>query len=171
MLKHLNDDPEPSLGDFDELGVTRYFGRGDMSGKNLLSGWAEPETNHNWNEGPEAILLLRLPELPEEPCTLAIEGRPYIATGLPRQDITLFVNGYRISFWRLLSADRIRLEAEIEPEMWLNRRGGALARCVWHLPDSTRPIDISDAQDERQIGFCFQSLLLQPRRPRLARMP
>jgi len=165
MLKQSNDEPKPMTSeDFDELGVTRFFGRGDIGARNLLSGWAEAEDNHNWNDGPEAALVMTLRQRPEESCLLSVEGRPFLAPGVPRQDVTLFVNGFRVAFWRLGAGETVILEAEIEPEMWLIRRGGALARCAWHLPDSTRPRDISGVQDQRQLGFCFQSMTLWPRR-------
>jgi hypothetical protein len=165
MLKQLNHQLGPfQPGDFEEPGVTRYFGLGDIGGKNLVSGWAAPEANHNWNDGYEATLLIALKERPETTCRLSIEGRAYIAVGLPRQDVLLYVNGFRAGFWRLTNIERCALEAEIEPEFWLNRRGGAVAKCVFHLPDSARPIDITDIQDHRRIGFCFQSMTVQTER-------
>jgi hypothetical protein len=165
MLKQLNDELKPLTNDFDEPGVTRFFGLGDIAAKSLLSGWAAPEDNHNWNDGLDAALLISLRQRPDDTHVLAVEGRPFITAGLGRQDVTLFVNGFRVGFWRLTDGANCRLEAELEPEVWMIRRGVAVAKCVFHLPDSTRPSDISSVQDHRQIGFCFQSLTIQPRRP------
>jgi len=165
MLKRLSDGPSLIQNiEYDEPGVTRFFGIGDIGAKNLISGWAAPEQNHNWNDGVEATLLLTLPARPDDICTLAVEGRAFVSAGVAKQDVSLFVNGYRAGFWRLTNEERFTLEAEIEPEMWLDRRSGALAKCVWHLPDSTRPSDISKVQDHRRIGFCFQSMTVLPRR-------
>ncbi len=70
--------------------------------------------------------------------------------------MTLYVNGFRVAFWRIYDMDKKILQAEIEPEYWLSRHGGAYAKCVWHLPNSVRPSDLTDADDQRQIGFCFR---------------
>jgi len=148
-----------------EFGITRFFGLGDIAGRNLASGWAVPEEKHNWNDGLEASLTLTISETPTAPCVLSIEARPHLAPGLDHQDVTFYFNGYRIGFWRLNHLSGVILEAEIEPEFWLTRGSGAFARCNWHLPDSVIPSEVTSIRDDRQLGLCFQSMTLtRPRR-------
>jgi hypothetical protein len=147
-----------------ELGLTRFFGAADLGAANLSHGWASPEPAHNWNEGFDASLILKLETPPEQVCLLTIEAKPHLAAQLTRQDVTFYFNGLRLGFWRLETPALAALEVEIEPEYWLKRAGETLGRCTWHLPDSTRPSDISDQQDERLLGLCFQTLTLS-RRP------
>jgi hypothetical protein len=93
---------------------------------------------------------------------LTIEGSPYLAAGYPRQTMTLYVNGLRIAYWSLAENRPYTLAATIEPEQWLQRDDGCQLNVVWHLPESVKPIDIGDAQDHRQLGFCFRSLAVEP---------
>ncbi len=144
-----------------ELGITRLFGRADIGTKGLTEGWSACEDGHNWNDGPDTKLTLSTESVPTEPVVLAIEGLPYLATGVKRQRITLYANGYRVGFWSLAENKIHTLQALIEPEQWLSRDGRGLLKLVWHLEDSVKPIDIGDAQDHRQLGFCFRSLSLE----------
>lgn len=140
------------------IGLTRAFGLGDLSTQALLSGWAVPEENHVWNDGIDASFVVWMKTLPSRKLLMKIEGVPYAPQDGTHQDITLYFNGYRVAFWRLYGMDKTFLEVEIEPEYWLARLGGAYAKCVWHLPTSLRPSDVTGADDKRQIGFCFQAL-------------
>lgn len=152
-----------------DLGLTFFFGRGGMTEKNLLDGWALPEENHNWNDGFEASLAVALPALPDTTCILQTEVRPHLGAGVTRQDVTLYFNGYRLGFWRLDSLEAGRLEAEIEPEYWLKRSGGVFGKCTWHLPDSIRPREIANTQDDRLLGLCFRSITIARKTPNLRR--
>jgi len=143
-----------------EVGLTRTFGLGDLSNHILLSGWAAPEDNHVWNDGIDASFSICLKSMPLKPLLMKLEGLPFVARDLTHQDITLYFNGFRVAFWRLYQMDKTFLEAEIEPEFWLARNGGAFAKCVWHLPGSMRPSDVTGADDKRQIGFCFQAMTI-----------
>ena len=142
-----------------ELGVGRLFGEGDLGRHGLLSGWAAPEEGHVWNDGPEAVLRLRTSR-PRAPCTLSFEGEPFLGKGCTRQDVVLYLNGFRVGFWRLAEPRTYRLAATIEPEHLFERDGAAVARCVWHLPDSVRPATLGRGTDTRELGFCFRTLTL-----------
>jgi hypothetical protein len=143
-----------------EIGVTRTFGLGDLSKYMPLTGYAAPEENHVWNDGAEASFVVTMQSIPTEQVILKVEGLPFVAEDLKSQDITLYFNGYRVGFWRLNAMDKTFLAAEIEPEYWLARDGGAYGKCVWHMPGSMRPSDVTGADDQREIGFCFQSIAI-----------
>jgi hypothetical protein len=124
----------------------------------VLTGYAAPEENHIWNDGFEASFVVTMHNMPTEQVILKVEGLPFIAEDLKSQDITLYFNGHRVGFWHLSAMDKAFLIAEIEPEYWLARHGGAYGKCVWHMPGSMRPSAVTGADDEREIGFCFQSI-------------
>ncbi len=156
-LEHL-----PRLGnipDF-ELGITRFFGQGDLNDKHFDYGWAVPEENHSWNDGIDASFIISLKSRPTHPCSLKIRGIPYLTDNIRNQDITLYVNGYRAGFWRLDARQTYLLVAAIAPEYWADRNGRGFAQCIWHIPGSARPSDTSGINDQRQLGFCFQEITL-----------
>jgi hypothetical protein len=145
--------------DMAEPGVTYFFGAHGLGGAALLQGWAEPEANHNWNDGLETTLAIQLPQRPGL-IVLKVTGRPFLAPAVNHQDITLYMNGFRLGFWRLDRLENTQIEALIEPEFWLDRQGNAYGRLTWHLPQSTTPSRITGVEDSRQLGFCFQSFTL-----------
>ncbi len=144
-----------------EPGVVRLFGLVDIARQGLLAGWADPEEGHLWNDGNEAALLLAT-RAPVSRLGLLLGVEPYVSRARPAQEVTLFGNGLRIGHWRLMQRVEVTLSAALEPEWWLSRGGGALMRLGLYLPNSTRPRDIADGPDGRELGLCLRSLCLQP---------
>jgi hypothetical protein len=148
-----------------ECGLVRCFGTGDIGQAGLAQGWAAPEDAHNWNDGPEAVLLLTT-AVPSSPCLLVVEGAPLIVPSRQRQDITLYANGIRLGFWRLTNARNIQLRVTIEPEHVLTRDDAdgplGVLHLAFHLPDSLRLSAIQAEGDDRELGFCFRTLALLP---------
>ena len=144
-----------------DLGIARSFGTRDMGASGLVSGWSEPEEGHVWNDGFDCVLQFAAPSL-RKPCRLSFEGQPFIGKDCPRQDVVLFINGFRAGFWRLEESRLYTLAADIEPEHLFQRQGHTVGKCTWHLPDSVRPIDHGLGDDSRMLGFCFRSIALVP---------
>jgi len=143
-----------------ELGVTRFFGKGDIGSSGLKTGWATPEDAHSWNDGVQAVMELNT-ETSAQPCAIEFEGRPFVNELCPTQEITLYCNGFLTGFWKLQQAKSYSLSAIIEPEQILMRDGGAFARLIWVLPNSTKPADINMNNDGRRLGFCFHALTIR----------
>ena len=139
------------------MDLTRFFGLGNEPDR-LLFGWASPEDNQNWNDGPEVGYRLQLTSPPREACVIRVEGAPFIEGQANRQTVTLYVNGLRLGWWSLTDARRVVLEARIEPEQWLIRDGMAIGDVRWHIPQSVSPSELGIGADERQLGFCFMSI-------------
>jgi len=142
-----------------DIGVVRCFGSGDVRDAGMIRGWAAPEDSHSWNDGPEAVLMLATAR-PDFSCALVVEGAPLIVPARKRQDVTLYVNGLRLGFWRLTEAKNTPLEVLVEPSHWLTRGDAAVLTLAWHLPDSLRLSTIEPADDDRELGFCFRTLAL-----------
>lgn len=143
-----------------EPGVIRLFGAADIGTRGMVSGWSEPEDGHNWNDGEEAIYALAVGQ-PLRRMMLTILAEPYVTRARPTQDITLFGNGFRLGFWRLGTRVETMLMVVIEPEWWLLRGNRGLMRLTLHMPHCTRPKDINDGQDGRELALCCRSLCLR----------
>jgi hypothetical protein len=143
-----------------ELGVTRYFGKGDIGSSGLKTGWAIPEEAHSWNDGVQAVMELST-EAAAEQYTIEFEGRPFVNELCPTQEIAMYCNGFLTGFWKLHEAKSYSLSAIIEPEQILSRDGGAFAKLIWVLPNSVKPADIKLNNDGRRLGFCFHALTIR----------
>lgn len=140
-----------------ELGVTRLFGDCDLGSTGLISGWATPEQAHCWNDGVDTTFEFEVMETSGS-FTLTFEAEPFLNERCPSQDVCLYVNGFRIGFWRLKEAQTYQLCAPIEREQLFDRAGMMTAKCVWHIPNSARPLDIGLGADIRELGLCFRSM-------------
>jgi hypothetical protein len=147
------------VDDMWEIGATRLFGNFDLSSTGLVSGWSKPEDPHIWNDGPECVL--RIVTEPVKPALrISVEGTPFIGGRCTSQDVTLYVNGMRLGFWRLHESKSYVLSATIEPEQIFERNGEAVLTCAWHLPTSVSPLELGLGKDTRELGFCFRSVTL-----------
>jgi hypothetical protein len=144
-----------------EIGLVRCFGVAEINLAGLVSGWAAPEDGHSWNDGPEVVLAVRA-QRPRGRTILAIEGVPLIVPACPKQDITLYINGWRLGFWRLTQANSVRLQVLVEPTHWHGHGADGLLVATWHLPDSLRLSTLTSDGDDRELGFCFRTLALLP---------
>jgi hypothetical protein len=142
------------------LGIQRLFGTCDIRTAGLGRNWATPEEGHVWNDGPNASFFVSS-DMPKGRCLLGFEGEPYIRPGCSKQDITLYVNGLRLGFWRLTDTVSYQLLAPVEPEQWLARGKEGLLHIIWHLPDSIQPASLGDGEDRRELGFCFRSFTVR----------
>jgi hypothetical protein len=143
---------------YDQVDMTRFFGVGNANGERLLSGWAPPEQNQNWNDGSEVAYLLNVSPAPREACIIRVEGVPFIHNHVPRQTVAMYVNGLRLGGWSFHAPSRVVIEARVEPEQWLIRNGVAVGRVSWHIPHSVSPHQLGIGSDERELGFCFVSI-------------
>jgi hypothetical protein len=143
-----------------EIGTTRLFGNYDLGSAGMLSGWAPPEDPHNWNDGPEASLQVILSGAVRRALKITIEGSPFIGGNTTFQDLTLYVNGARIGFWRLTQSKSYTLTAVVESEHLFERGSNTVLNCAFYLPMSVKPADISLGKDTRALGFCFRSIAI-----------
>lgn len=142
-----------------EIGTTRLFGNFDLGTAGLISGWSAPEDPHIWNDGPEAVMQI-MTEPVRRTLRITLEATPFINSMVPSQEVTLYVNGARIGFWRLRDSKSYLLSATIEPEQIFERDGKALLTCSFHIPKSVKPVDIGAGKDGRELGLCFRSITL-----------
>jgi hypothetical protein len=142
-----------------EPGLTRSFGEPDIGPDVLSSGWSFPEEGHAWNDGIEAALTLAVPRLTSA-CEISFAGEPFLNGTCEVQNMTLFVNGFRIRSWRLNEKKSYLLTAPIEPEQIFHRENTSYLKCVWYLPDAVRPSALGVNSDDRELAFCFRYLTI-----------
>ncbi|HTH99301.1 MAG TPA: hypothetical protein VL752_00015 [Acidisoma sp.] len=142
-----------------EIGTTRLFGNFDLGTAGLISGWSAPEDPHIWNDGPEAVMQIVTGPV-RRTLRVTVEAIPFISGNVTSQDVTLYVNGSRIGFWRLQESKSYLLSGMIEPEQIFERDGKALLTCSFHLPKSAKPVDVGAGKDSRELGLCFRSITL-----------
>lgn len=142
-----------------EIGTTRLFGNFDLGTSGLISGWSAPEDPHVWNDGPEAVMQI-VTDPAHRTLRLTVEAIPFISGRVTSQDVTLYINGARIGFWRLRDSKPYLLSATIEPEQIFERDGKALLTCAFHIPNSAKPVDVGAGKDTRELGLCFRSITL-----------
>jgi len=146
----------PTVLQISEIGVVRQFGVLDIGDAGLVSGWSTPEEAQTWNNGHEAILECSVPYL-SEGCRVEVAGMPFFCEGTSHQDVYLYINGFRIGFWRLDRYVQHTLTAMVEPEQIFLRGDHSVLKCVWFFPDAVRPADRGLGADQRQLAFCFNS--------------
>jgi hypothetical protein len=143
-----------------EPGVKRSFGLRDVGAHGLISGWATPEDEHIWNDGPTADLAIGTKSARSD-YRLEIQGRPFLAPGCDSQDVTLFANGLFVGYWQLREAKPYVLAAKIENGMFHKKAGLDVLKLTWLVPKSCRPSELRLGDDHREIGLCFQNITLR----------
>lgn len=142
-----------------EAGIQRLFGLGDIGRSGLVSGWSAPEDSHIWNDGFDAVLAVSVPNAGRAMRILAV-GEPFVTHLVPVQDLTLYANGFRLGFWRMIARQVSTIDAVIQPFQMHSERETAQLVFTFHLPLSVRPAEFADSADERLLGFCFRTLTL-----------
>jgi hypothetical protein len=145
---------------FCEVDMPRQFGSADLRTAGMVSGWAEPEEGHNWNNGKETAYGIAT-EAPVPRLTLEIVGQPYITQLRPAQEMTVYGNGFRLGYKRMSSQGDVLLSILLLPQWWFVEGHRATMHLVFHLPLSIRPKDVGDSEDGRELAFAFQSLCLR----------
>ena len=120
-------------------------------------GWSEPEDAETWMVGTSGTLVVPRPAA-AVPHLLVLHLRPHVQHGrLPLQRLRVLVNGIFVAAFTLTDATTVRA-CEI-PAAAL--RATPLMIC-FQTPDATRPSDISDSSDRRQLSVAFSALRLYP---------
>ena len=140
-------------------GTTRHFGLRDIGETGLLSGWAQAEHGHAWNDGIDATMLVSLPHHPGA-LVLELEVEPFVTPHNPIQDLTLFASGARAGFWRVGKRQVTRICTWLDPLWWRVEPNGVSMRLVLHMPLSVSPQDLGTCNDLRQLGFNYRSITL-----------
>lgn len=128
-----------------------------------LHGWSAPEREFTWSIGPECGLAFPVPDAPHG-CFIEIVGAAFAAPPkLIAQHFRLKVNGRQVGRATLSGPCTAAFYVAPSP-----RRDQLFVVSIAH-PNATKPSNIIDSSDSRELAFAFQSVrvltLLEPCRP------
>lgn len=134
-------------------GLTIQFGASGNSLPYLTGGWAAPEADFTWAIGQESQILLPVrPDTRDLVLTLSVI--PFVhEKALPFQRLTVLMSGTTIGTARVGQPSVLswRIPAALI-------RGAQRVLITLSHPDSTRPSDISDVADDRELAFSISEL-------------
>jgi hypothetical protein len=113
----------------------------------------EPGADQTWSDGFVAGLQFLLSPARHRPL-IRIEADPYVVPpALPRQDLSVYLNGRWIGFAR--AAETVALDCPFDNH-YLSPRDNRLS---FVMPDAARPHDLGQGPDLRRLGFAFRSVV------------
>jgi hypothetical protein len=137
--------------------LTIAFGSNGNAGAYPCQGFSGPEPGHAWSIGPSSRLSLSAVPVPQEDCWLDIYGVGYAAPPrLPETELAIEVNGVRLA--RFDVSELTRLQVLVPRDVLARRKTIEL---IFHHPICPPLNSVSDASDDRPLGFCFRSLSLR----------
>jgi len=126
-----------------------FFGDGGNEEAALSFGWAGPETGYRWTEGASCELWLEHPG--QRNAVVTIEAWPLlISPAVEVQRAEVSAQDARLATLAFTVPAR---KSVYIPTASL--RPGRILRLHFALPDAVRPCDVSDAEDDRQLGLGF----------------
>jgi hypothetical protein len=135
------------------LGQELVFTSGGNSAQCAVSGWSSPEPNHHWTVGKKARLVLDLEDPVEADLLISLDAEPFLAGGgLPHQKVDALVDGEPIATWKVDRRSRyqVRIPRGLAKEGFLD--------VVLLISDPTRPCDVIDSNDCRELGISLRGL-------------
>lgn len=136
------------------LGQRIGFGEGGGAAPYLASGWSGQEKEHRWSEGKQAMLALRIEELPPgKALALAATGFGFSPDGRNPQPVHVSVNGRRVATWAALPAQPFT--AQIPADV-----AAKSLNITFDIEHPTAPCGASKTGDCRLLGFGLQHLAL-----------
>jgi hypothetical protein len=142
-----------------EIDSINNFGVLDLEVNGLTAGWSAPEVGHTWNDGREAIFECGVKGLTGG-CVVEFSGTPFLHGGVDHQEIYLYINGFRMGYWRLTESKDYALTVKLEAEQLFRRGEFSTMKCVWFFPGAVKPVDMGINADSRALAFCFRSITI-----------
>lgn len=120
------------------------------------SGWYAAEPWGTWTIGTEGGSVKLA--VPPGKYQLIVEGRAYVASQHPTQDVVVEVNGADIATWNFDLANPIATQTAVIPEA-LSQSG--LLRIDLKAPSAVSPAQLGNSPDGRVLGIGVQKLTLR----------
>jgi hypothetical protein len=136
-----------------ETVFTAGFGAGGGGERYRLEGWANPEPAFTWTAGEQSTV--QLPALGGEGSfVVRMVISPFVVKQrLPVQRVELLIGGVRIGACEV--KDIAVIEAEVPAELLGDDNRLTL---TLRLPTATRPNELTDSKDDRQLALAVRSL-------------
>ena len=144
------------------LGDIIHFQLGGLAEAYQAGGWSVAEKTHTWTLGEESNLLLRLkttqePLPPNQPLLLRLSTKVFSSPKHPRQRLTIFVNGERLSDGEFSKPGPTEILCRIPGSVWTQED---VLRIRFVHPDAVSPAQCGMGSDKRVIAFGFITLTI-----------
>ena len=137
-----------------ELLLSLRFGRDSGDANYLGLGWSGDEDGYRWTTGAWSELWLERPGAGNY--LLELELAPFVhPPALPVQRLALSVRGTVVG--RSVLSGLRTLGYRIPADLMA---GAGPVRLGFQHPDATRPVDLTDSHDDRQLALCVRRLSL-----------
>jgi len=143
-----------------QVGNRVYFNERGNGLRLLDQGWSTPEAEGSWSRTTEASINLPLANPIREDLALHLQLRPFLSataeTNISSQHVTLLINGQSAANWQVSEAGSYSVVVDA------GQHGGSeTLQLQLLLPDATRPAQLLQSEDVRQLGVMLQQLSLE----------
>ena len=128
------------------------FGReGSAASLNCLNIDCSDSGDYSWTTGPLAEIDIRLPPARED-VVLAIDTGAYVREGNPPQQVSVYLGGAFVGFWRVTAYGT--LTAHIPRQLLTGR----MTRLALVIPNAVSPFALGLGEDRRELGLHLHSI-------------
>jgi hypothetical protein len=136
-------------------GLVQAFNR---KSRQLVKGWAAPETWGTWSEGQDAEIALRVAP---DTRSIVIDVLAFVMPPKLTQRVIVSVNGVEVLSTRLTQVQGNLLEIPLNPAVRETLVDGRVVTIQVHLPDATSPRNLGLNDDARVMGLGLKSLTVR----------
>ncbi|MDD0967459.1 MULTISPECIES: DUF6311 domain-containing protein [Pseudomonas] len=136
-------------------GQTTPFGFGAAGNVFLAQGWSVPEPWGVWSSGPNAELVMRIPDSARR---LRLETTAFLAPSHVRQGVVVRLNGLEALTASLDKADGNTLEVSLTPAIRQRIKADGLLRLQLQFADAISPQQLGMGQDPRKLAMGLKTL-------------
>ena len=141
-----------------KVGETIVPNTKEINDSYLVSGWHNPEPNGTWSRGGNSLLLLPVSGKAK---SIMLHLTPFITDGLPKQGVTIIVNGQPVKSTDLVLAGVHQIEIPISDFMeGLQGDEFRYLTVEFELPDANSPANLNLGKDARELGVALRGISL-----------
>jgi hypothetical protein len=123
----------------------------------MRTGWSYSEPWGTWTQGSEALLRIRLAEIPRRNLQMNVCVRAFVPRGYPERHVNVRLNGKLLAAWKLTNFDFVTLGSEISIESVQD----GICEIVFEILNPISPRLAGASGDGRLLGLGFKSMDLQ----------
>jgi hypothetical protein len=126
--------------------------------RQLVKGWAAPETWGTWSEGQDAEIALRVAP---QASSIVIDVLAFVMPPKLTQRVIVSINGVEVLSTRLTQVEGNLLEIPLDAAVRETLVDGRVLSIQVHLPDATSPRNLGLNDDARVMGLGLKSLTVR----------
>ncbi len=124
-----------------------------------LFGWSLPERWGTWSDGNSAVILLKLPEIPQKDLSLTMSFTPYITSQVPRQTVIVKFFNTPLDTFVFTERKAHTIHLKIPKNLFKDN----YLPLLFTFPNAIPPMDAGEprSKDYRKLGIMLYSLQLK----------